>query len=357
MKVCVSVVVPVYNASKYVETCITSILNQSLKEVEIILVEDASEDNSLAILQSYQKQYPDQIKLLINSKNMGQGYSRNRGLKEAIGEYISFVDSDDYLHPNMYEDMIKGAREYNYPEVILTNILFVKDDAYFQQDLTFLNRTNGKFYETVRNLEQILDASPSSCNKLFRRDFIQNKTFLEHRMWEDVAFTYSQLFCSHHLLIYSNLDYFYRKSSTTGVSAQGFTPNPHLLDCLAIADEIERATREANCYETFQTEIKHVQIITCLQRVSEVLHWNISGDSQFVICRALLQLIEQKYGDWKFVDQEELSYKLGFWEFGIIEKMADANMDISLKDNLLEVIQQEIEKYLPVRQEIRTLKK
>ena len=96
----VSVIIPVFNVEKYLEECLESILAQTLKEIEIICVNDGSVDNSLSILKEYEKKYP-QIKVLKNKTNMGQGYTRNIGIKEASGLYIGFVDSDDYVSKTM----------------------------------------------------------------------------------------------------------------------------------------------------------------------------------------------------------------------------------------------------------------
>ena len=101
-KIKVSVCIPVYNMEKYIEDCIKSLVNQTLKEIELIFVNDGSTDNSLNILNEYKKQYPDIIKV-ISQENKGLGGARNKGLELASGEYIGFVDADDFVEPNMYE--------------------------------------------------------------------------------------------------------------------------------------------------------------------------------------------------------------------------------------------------------------
>ena len=93
----VSVIVPVYNVEKYLNRCVESLLNQTYKNIEIILVNDASPDNSIAIMKEYEKKYPDIIKCIYLTKNVRQGGARNRGLKIAKGKFICFVDSDDWV--------------------------------------------------------------------------------------------------------------------------------------------------------------------------------------------------------------------------------------------------------------------
>lgn len=110
----VSIIVPVYNVEKYLNRCVESLLNQTYKNIEIILVNDASPDNSIAIMKEYEKKYPDIIKCIYLTKNVRQGGARNRGLKIAKGKFICFVDSDDWVDS-----------DYIIKHVILIQILFI----------------------------------------------------------------------------------------------------------------------------------------------------------------------------------------------------------------------------------------
>lgn len=108
MKIKVSIIVPVWNVEKYLEQCLDSLVNQTLKEIEIIIVNDGSPDNSQAIIDSYVKKYPKLVRSFIK-ENGGQGSARNFGLSKAKGNYISFVDSDDWLDLNALEEMYNVA--------------------------------------------------------------------------------------------------------------------------------------------------------------------------------------------------------------------------------------------------------
>lgn len=107
----VSVVVPIYNVEPYLERCIQSLLNQSLKDIEIILVDDGSPDRSPKMCDEY-AQKDSRIKV-IHKRNAGLGYARNSGLEIATGEYVAFIDSDDYIAPNMYEKLYNTAKKNN----------------------------------------------------------------------------------------------------------------------------------------------------------------------------------------------------------------------------------------------------
>ena len=105
----VSVVVPVYNSEKFLEYCIQSILNQTYTNIELILVNDGSTDNSLNICAKYKLE--DDRVVVINQKNMGVSVARNNGIIHATGEYLQFVDSDDFVDINMTEKLIYAAKE------------------------------------------------------------------------------------------------------------------------------------------------------------------------------------------------------------------------------------------------------
>ena len=108
-----SIIVPVYGVEKYIDKCLNSLVKQSLKEIEIIVVNDGTKDNSQKIIDKYVKKYPDKIKSYIK-ENGGQGSARNYGLKKTTGEYIGYVDSDDFVEKDMYKKLYNKAKENNY---------------------------------------------------------------------------------------------------------------------------------------------------------------------------------------------------------------------------------------------------
>lgn len=110
----VSVIVPIYNAEKYLVNCLSSLVHQTLSDIEIILVNDCSTDNSLKIMTDCEAQFPDKIILVNSDMNRGAGGARNVGLLYASGEYIGFMDSDDIITPDMYLKMYSKAIEGNF---------------------------------------------------------------------------------------------------------------------------------------------------------------------------------------------------------------------------------------------------
>lgn len=119
MNPCISIIIPCYNASSYIERCLTSICSQTIgvEKLEIILVNDASTDNTLELLEQWEKRYPEQIIVVTYDTNVKQGGARNAGLCYANGDYIGFVDADDWIEPEMYEEFYRRAREGSFDSV------------------------------------------------------------------------------------------------------------------------------------------------------------------------------------------------------------------------------------------------
>ena len=125
----VSVILPIYNVEKYLERCMNTILNQTLEDIEIILVDDGSPDNCPALCDKYAESDP-RIKV-IHKKNAGLGMARNTGLENATGEYVGFVDSDDYVDLDMFEVLYNAAKKYD-AELVMTGCRFVGGNMFNQ---------------------------------------------------------------------------------------------------------------------------------------------------------------------------------------------------------------------------------
>ena len=306
----VSIIVPVYNEEEYVSTCLLSLINQTLDDIEIILIDDNSTDNSLNILLDYAKKYPN-IKVYHNEKNIGQGASRNRGLSLATGEYIGFVDSDDYIRNTMYEDMYKAVLNNNYPEVVTTEIMFVKDDSYANRDLEFLARGKEKIINPTLDKNAVISESPAVCNKIFRRDTLKDFYFVEDSLFEDIPFSYTKYMEASKVVSVSSINYFYRRDINRGVSSTNYRGNSHITDIFKVLDRLDFDMRKSSRYEVFKDEIRLIQLAYSLIRVEEVNNWQVDMDKKTLIKDKMFSLIEEKYGNLDDVDIALLESKCG----------------------------------------------
>lgn len=183
----ISVIVPIYNAELYLNRCIESVLQQSYTNLEIILVNDGSTDRSGEICDSY-LEIDKRIKV-IHQKNGGPALARNTGLRAAKGEYIGFIDSDDYIARDMYEILLA----YMYDDVDITCCgrvcIFSKNN---RREICYLSTT--KKYTREEALSEVLlirKISSSVCTKLFRRKLFENLLFPVGRGSEDVPVVYN----------------------------------------------------------------------------------------------------------------------------------------------------------------------
>lgn len=209
MKIKVSVIVPVYGVEKYIDKCLNSLVKQSLKEIEVIVVNDGTKDNSQKIVDKYVKKYPDKIKSYIK-ENGGQGSARNYGLKKASGEYIGYVDSDDFVEKDMYKKLYNKAKENNYDIVVCGNYN-VSEDYQNKNIDAFINNYN-------TDLENIFFGKMAVWNKIYKRDIlIKNKLEFKEKVWyEDLAFTLKAIMNSNTFAFIDEplYDYLIREGST-----------------------------------------------------------------------------------------------------------------------------------------------
>jgi len=179
----VSIIVPVYNVELYLEKCLLSLVHQTLQEIEIIVVNDGSKDDSQKIIEKFQQEYPTKI-VGFNKENGGLSDARNFGIDQAKGQYLGFVDSDDYVSETMFEEMYYLTEKHN-AELAICNLQKVDENGNITQKLTQLPN----FFDKIileNHLSVFSDISYFACNKLFRRELFQNKRFKKGIHFEDI---------------------------------------------------------------------------------------------------------------------------------------------------------------------------
>ena len=182
----VSIIVPVYGVEKYLRKCLDTLVNQTLKDFEIIVVNDGSPDNSQLIIDEYSKKYSN-IHAYIK-ENGGLSDARNYGLKYASGEYIAFVDSDDYVSKDMFEKMYNKAISGNF-DLVICDLNLVYENS---TDITLVSSNVNNDTTNIKKLMK--NIYPVAWNKLYKRTLFNNKVYFKERVWfEDVEFLYRML--------------------------------------------------------------------------------------------------------------------------------------------------------------------
>lgn len=250
----ISVIVPVYNTQDYLKECIDSVLNQSLADFELICIDDGSTDGSLKILKDYEKK-DGRIKV-ISQKNRGLGASRNVGLRMAQGEYVLFLDSDDYLRDDALENLYNMAVYHDLDLIFFKIVNFnnrtgrQSHSEYF--DMKFLKGIVGDDVFNWTNVkDSIFDISVTATSKLFKRDLISDIEFPEGLLFEDNLFFTKVIFKAKRAYFYD--DYFYyrriRPDSITNSYYEDYS------DCIIIYDKIIEYMKGIGKYGEFDYQI------------------------------------------------------------------------------------------------------
>lgn len=176
----VSVIVPVYNVYNYLDKCLNSLVNQTLKEIEIIIVNDGSPDKSEEIIDLYTHKYPKKIKAF-KTKNGGQGSARNYGLKYATGEYIGYVDSDDYVALDMYEKLYHQAKKEKADIAICSDVIVYEDKETMKVNQIIRVIEDDKINAFFGNM--------GVCNKIYKKSLLADLSFRSKVWYEDLDFT------------------------------------------------------------------------------------------------------------------------------------------------------------------------
>lgn len=179
----VSVIVPVYNVEKYLRKCLGSLVSQTLQDIEIIVVNDGSGDHSQEIIDEFSEKYPEKIRSF-TKENGGLSDARNYGLDRATGDFIGFVDSDDYVTATMFGEMYDLAKKYN-AEMVVCNLQKVDEQGNVTQKLTQIPNMP-EIIDLRNNFTVFSDLSYFACNKIFRKELFEEVRFKKGIHFEDI---------------------------------------------------------------------------------------------------------------------------------------------------------------------------
>lgn len=229
----VTVVVPVYNVENYLEFCVSSLKKQTLQDIEIILVDDGSPDKSGEICDRLALE-DDRISV-IHKENGGLSSARNAGIAASHGDYIGFVDSDDWVEPDMFELLYKAAKE-NDADIADCDMIEISDREFIKLPdgckTSLLNKNQALeifFRITKSNINYCV------CDKIFKREMFEKVLFTEGIIFEDIDFNYRALIAAEKMVILDAIKYYYYKNPL-GISRNLLREKD--LELLAVWDRI-----------------------------------------------------------------------------------------------------------------------
>ena len=238
MKNKITIIVPVYNSEKYISRCIDSILNQSFKDYELLIINDGSKDGSLKIIKDYEKK--DKRIKVIDQKNMGVAKTRNKGIKLASGEYIMFIDNDDYIENDYLKTYYDAIKDTDY-DIVMGGYKRKDEDGNIVQQLAITKENEWSKYIVV-----------APWAKIYRKNFlIDNKIeYFSYKIGEDVYFNLIAYSNSKNIKVINNTDYiwFFNKESVSNTSQRGLNDE---VDILVLLDKLIKKIDLNNKYNAY----------------------------------------------------------------------------------------------------------
>lgn len=315
-KIKVSVIIPVYNTGKFLEKCLESVVNQSLKEIEIICVNDGSTDNSLEIVQYFSQK--DKRIIIINKKNGGQSSARNAGMKTAQGEYICFIDSDDFIDSLMMEELYNEIEKTN-SDVVESNIFLYDDKTHKVEE-----RKNKKYNSAEKGSYLWGKYTTEVCNKIYKKEFLlKNNIFFEEGMiHEDDLFTIRILFSTNKIEKIEKSFYYYR------INRCGSTmTNVNLEKRLQALQRIVEKIKEYQ--EIMQTDIFSFLMLKILEIYYLIEIYEINKEN--IKKEKIKELEESIKINWEKLSKEEKEILKNILKEKIVNKKAFYNINLMNK--------------------------
>ena len=290
----ISVIIPVYNTEKYLKDCLDSVLAQTLQELEIILINDGSTDSSLEIMEQYCAMYPERIQVY-SKENGGQATARNMAIPLCRGEYIGFVDSDDYIEPEMYEKMYAKAKESD-ADYVECDYVNVKINEKGEQER--IADYGSRVREYTCKKDMFIDPMLAPWNKIYRRELLQNSKviFPEGLIYEDTAFCLKAISLVEKFAFVPGkyVVHFFRGGSTMNVNK-----SRKVADIFSVLKDVIDYYREQNLFEQYKPELEYeiVKILLCssLERIAKIPDKKLR--KQF--CGDTWNMIKEYFPDYK----------------------------------------------------------
>lgn len=308
----ISVIVPVYNVEKYLPQCIDSILNQTEKNLEIILVDDGSLDNSGKICDEFSKK-DDRI-VVIHKKNNGLSSARNAGLEIAKGNYIGFVDSDDWLDKSMYEVLLKLLKENN-SDISCCDFFKTanSNDSIPHIDNEIINSYNN--IESLNNFYNgLYTQTVVAWNKLYKRELFKDISYPVGKIHEDEGTTY-KLYYKANKITYTNRPLYYYRITPNSITTSKF--NKKRLDIIDVYDEKVKFIKDINNEEIYSKTLKWYlfKLINCYFECSN----NIENNTEYLTL--INQKVSETYKSYIQSNKKQLHWIILFSIFKINPKL------------------------------------
>ncbi|MCD7740148.1 MAG: glycosyltransferase [Candidatus Gastranaerophilales bacterium] len=337
-----SIIMPFRNVEKYISKCLTSLIYQTLDDIEIICINDASEDASEEIVRSFAEKNDNRIILLNTGQESGQSYARNIGLEITSGEYIGFVDSDDWVELDMYEKMYERAKSADTDITMCQAVLYDdREQKYYTNDyysLKPLEKLGNSVFSSQDTKDEILNINVVLWNKIYKREFLQNSGIKLQNgyIYEDLPFFFETYIKAQKINILWEAPYYYRQNRIFSTMQNS---DKKVYDRIPMVELTYNILKQAPFYEEKKAEIASWIIDDIFHRYT--LLEDKYYEEYYKRMKEFFQKIELTQEDKEFLAKSycidefnniiERSY-YGFWNF-LIEKYKSSNKRIKAAEH------------------------
>lgn len=287
----VSIIIPVYNTEKYLRTCLDSIVKQTYSNIEIIIIEDNSPDHVNSILCEYEKEFKN-IKVIHNPINLGIATTRNIGLEEANGDFILFVDSDDFIDITTVENMVDLVKKYS-----INLIQFGYTNMLGPIQLKRKQPNNQLLIEDIESNHNLLLGKTGHCwCNFYSHSLIDHLRFPDGVIYEDNAFTYPAFSKAGKMLRTQNIYYYYRRNINSITLRMKMKPTEKILDVYKATDYIKYNCQKLNTYNTYCDIIDQIMVASSLIPALTATTWlQMKRQDQKQLVQLLYQYSRKRY--------------------------------------------------------------
>ena len=296
--ICVSVILPVYNAQRYLEQCLQSLCDQSLREIEIICVNDGSTDHSAQILHRFA--FQDSRIRIIEQENQGAGAARNAGIRAASGKYLFFPDADDYFDPQLLSELYKKA-EGEHADICICRAYFHDEETGELSECSYSVRerqlpADGVFSRKEVESNLFTSIVGWAWDKLFRRSFVLNQglAFQEQRTTNDMYFVYASLLKAERITVLDQYLYYQRRHVSGSLSSS----REESWDCFYHAlCKVHDELVQMGIYAEYERDFVNYALHSCL--------WNFNSLKEPAAKAVFDQLTEDWFASLGIAGREE----------------------------------------------------
>ena len=310
MSMKVSIIIPVYNVEQYLRQCLDSVCNQTFKNIEIIVINDCSPDNSLQIIKEYQ-QKDDRIVLVDLKENVGVGLARKEGIKVAKGKFVAFVDSDDWVRDDYIEVLYNSIIKYD------TDVVFADFVRYDNSSKSIIKNNKKGYYNKIicdiddkKNL--LLSEPKILINMIIKKEFIvKNDIMHPRRIGEDVLFILKIIATESKIIYIDTTEYFYRENRNSSIMTNvKQIAEFDYEELFCFFDEILDVFRQTKTFDIYRKEIYVYLFVFFCREVSEK---NLTSKQYFDSTEIFKKKFYQK--DFSFLRIKNVKNKIRLFVF------------------------------------------